>query len=578
MPDSDYVPLMFQAQLANRGKIHYSKESETVYQWVDQWLKCCPDAPTPVYENVPKWKQKPVKTSGKIPKFSPKVETQKYTINWRLVTNSGQDEGFIRPVIGAKGFPFYPGSSMKGAFLRVCPNELKADYCGTEIKENGQTKTKPGILRFHGAYPVDMSWGNQKLLVDIVHYQQPRQVEEDCTTTANPQISLYETTLLFGISSTKNLGRSEWEKIWEIWEKALGIGIGSRVSAGYGRFSKHENDGTIQEIVSRDKLIFSVYLSGQGLTSQLLNNTTPEFRPNMFKAVLRGHTLRILGGITDAKTAKTETQKLWGGIDNGTFVGKLGISFTAEEIDLGQHTYKPKPNKTHSMSTYDLREGRLDILYLGNSDKEKVKLKKFVTQLVQFSVLLGGFGKSWRRVNHRKFWNQYFKDNDKPMIGCHWEFLKESEDLYLTCGKSDIGHISKFLHDIQQNFASLLNLNNDNYTPWRETWHINNVQVWAKISKTSEAVEWFHGNYTTGKRIYKTDLTGRIGNKDNPSKVGRIWHRMYPRYVIKDGKLERLPQYVELLTLFPDDSDSTRQFLEFLEDDKQFIKIFPRGN
>jgi CRISPR-associated protein Cmr6 len=237
MPDSDRIPLMFQAQLPNRGKIHYSKESETVYQWVDQWLKCCPAAPN-VDENVPiALRRNQNQSIVKMPKFSRKVETKKYTINWRLVTNSGQDEGFIRPVIGAKGFPFYPGSSMKGAFLRVCPDELKADYCGTEIKENGQTKTKPGILRFHGAYPVDMSWGDQRRLVDIVHSQQKRQIERDCTTTANPQISLYETTLVFGISSTKKLEPSEWKKIWEIWEKALGIGIGSRVSAGYGRFN-----------------------------------------------------------------------------------------------------------------------------------------------------------------------------------------------------------------------------------------------------------------------------------------------------------------------------------------------------
>jgi CRISPR-associated protein Cmr6 len=369
MPDSDRIPLMFQAQLPNRGKIHYSNQSETVYQWVDQWLKCCPAAP-PVDENIPiALRRNQNQSTVKMPKFSRKVETKKYTINWRLVTNSGQDEGFIRPVIGAKGFPFYPGSSMKGAFLRVCPDELKADYCGIETKENDQTKTKPGILRFHGAYPVDMSWGNQNRLVDIVHSQQKRQIEGDCITTANPQISLYKTALVFGISSTKKLEASEWKKIWDIWEKALGIGIGSRVSAGYGRF---------KETANTDKPIISVYLSGKGLTSQLLNKT-PEFRPNMFKAVLRGHTLRILAGITDEQTAKTETQKLWGGIENGTFVGKLGVNFTVEDTH----------NKTDSMSTYDLEEGKLDIFYLGNSQEEKVNLTKLVTKLIKFTLLLG---------------------------------------------------------------------------------------------------------------------------------------------------------------------------------------------
>lgn len=565
MSDSNYVPLMFQAQLPNRGKIHYSNQSETVYQWVDQWLKCCPDAPTPVNEDTPKWRQKPVNSTVKMPKFSPHVETKKYTINWRLVTNSGQDEGFIRPVIGAKGFPFYPGSSMKGAFLRVCPDKLKALYCGTEIKENGQTKTKPGILRFHGAYPVDMSWGDQRRLVDIVHSQQKRQVEGDCTTTANPQISLYETKLVFGISSTKKLDSSEWKKIWEIWEQALGIGIGSRISAGYGRF---------KETAKTDKPILSVYLSGQGLTSQLLNNT-PEFRPNMFKAVLRGHTLRILGGITDAETAKTETQKLWGGIDNGTFVGKLGVNFTSKILHLGQHRYNPIPGRTHSMSTYDLEEGKLDIFYLGDSEEEKAQYKKLVTQLIQFTLLLGGFGKSWRRIDHDLFYNQYFNNHDKPMIGCHWEFFEASEKLYLTCNNPNIGNISKFLHDIRQNFVDLLGLTNNNYArTWREVWHPNKVEVWARISTNSQAVQWFHGNYANARSIKRTNLTGKI----NPTQVGRIWHRMYPRCTKENGELEISDQYVELLTIFPDDSENTQQFLQFLDQNTRFIKIFPRGN
>jgi len=566
MPDSDRIPLMFQAQLPNRGKIHYSRESETVYQWVEQWLESCPPVPnTVVEENVPLWKRTQNKSTGKMPGFSRKVQTNEYTISWRLVTNSGQDEGFIRPVIGAKGLPFYPGSSMKGAFLRVCPKELQGEYCGEEITENGQTKTKPGILRFHGAYPLDMSWGNKSRLVDIIHSQQKRQVEEDVTTTANPQISLYQATLQFGISSTKHLEPADWKQIWDIWEKALGIGIGSRVSAGYGQFTK--------TIDNTDKVILSVHLSGQGLTSQLLNGN-PEFRPNMFKAALRGHTLRLLAGITDEVTAKRITQELWGGIDNGTFVGKLGINFIAEELNIGKHTYNPSSKRPISMSTYDLEAGKLDIIYIGNSSKEKTKLRKIVTQIIKFSVLLGGFGKSWRRVDHRIFYPQYFRNNDKPMIGCHWEFTQESEELYLTCAKLDTGNISKFLQDIRQNLINLLELPNANYIRnWREAWHPNKVQVWARIGKNSEAIEWFHGAYANNKTIKRTDLTGKI----NPTKVGRIWHRMYPRYVMKDGSLQTTNQYVELLTIFPDDSQNTQDFLQFLNIDKKFIKIFPQG-
>lgn len=48
------------------------------------------------------------------------VQTRTYNLTWRFITNSGQDDGVIRPAIGAKGWPYYPGSSMKGIFRRAC--------------------------------------------------------------------------------------------------------------------------------------------------------------------------------------------------------------------------------------------------------------------------------------------------------------------------------------------------------------------------------------------------------------------------------------------------------------------------
>ena len=76
--------------------------------------------------------------------------------------------------------------------------------------------------------------------------------------------------MVFGISNTKELDDSEGEEIWKIWEKAIGYGIGSRESAGYG-----------QPQINADNTLLSVYLKGQGLASQLINKTG-EFRPNMF--------------------------------------------------------------------------------------------------------------------------------------------------------------------------------------------------------------------------------------------------------------------------------------------------------
>ena len=45
--------------------------------------------------------------------------------------------------------------------------------------------------------------------------------------------------------------------------------------------------------------------------------------------------------------------------------------------------------------------------------------------LIQFAVILGGFGKSWRRADHRLFYPDYADLGYKPLIGCHWEWMGE---------------------------------------------------------------------------------------------------------------------------------------------------------
>ncbi|HBL13350.1 MAG TPA: hypothetical protein DD379_18505, partial [Cyanobacteria bacterium UBA11162] len=558
--DANRVPLMFQAQIPERGKIQYAGNVEPASKWINQWLEGCPPAPEAVDEKVPVWKRKQVGRTVKLPEFGANVQTQQYQIRWRLITNSGQDEDMIRPVIGAKGLPFFPGSSMKGAFRRACLTDAERSRYGggEEETDGGEKKTVPGILRFHGGYPVDMaSWAKRDRLVDVVHGQQPYQVMgSGASHTANVQISLYQPTFKFGISSTESLSKQEWDKIWTIWERALASGLGSRVSAGYGYVDKVNQDGSIIPIENSDRLILSAYLSGQGLTPQLLNRTG-EFRPNMFKAVLRGHTLRLLAGITNETVPKTNetvakalTQRIWGGIDGEATVGKVGILFTVDEDDLklDKHTYIPRNNPV-SMPTYNLEVGRLDLLQVGNISKE---LKKFLRHLLSFSMLLGGFGKSWRRIHHklfdRSFQPSYFKNGDKPMIGCHWEFLPESEKLWILNNASSLSSVTQFLQKTQE--SAIAWLQSEGYEPngyvrdWRETWHLNNVQVWGRIAQDkgdSQAVQWFHGNYFAQQSIKNSELTGWAAKRGFDSQVGRIWHRMYPRYVKnKAGNLIRL--------------------------------------
>lgn len=565
------IPLMFQAQTKepDRGNIQYVGEREDGNQpkyekWVEQWINGCPSTPEAEDESIPKWKKKAVQKLVKLPDFGSNVKTWEYQIRWRLVTNGGQDGDLIRPVIGAKGIPFFPGSSMKGAFRNACPEDKRLRYCGGEVEDvDGNKRTKPGILRFHGGYPVDMAWAEAHRLVDIAHGQQPYQVmrsTKDRGENANVQISLYRPKFKFGISCPEILVTSkEWDEIRQIWEKALGYGIGSRVSAGYGY---------VEEVKpSNDRVLATVPLNGQGVSSQLLLKATkkeryktPEFRPNMFKAALRGHTLRILGGLVNEAAAKSLTQKIWGGIPEkgGTgdaVVGYIGIDFAIEgELRLGEHIYNQITKSGRQievkMPTYKLSNGRLNLLRVG---EVKPELEAFLISLIKFSLLFGGFGKSWRRIYHKLFYPSYFSKNDKPMIGCHWDLTTASQDCLIFPGQ-DLSGITDFIEEIREQAITWIQSELSSYKPdraenWREAWHLNKVEVWGRhTNEKSYAIAWFHGNYQGQKKIYKSTLTGSM------RKIGRIWHRMYP---VEDG-------FIELLTIFPDDSSQTRDFLTFL--------------
>ncbi len=448
---------------------------------------------------------------------------------------------------------------MKGAFLRACTPLTAKRYCGGQISAQDM---QPGILRFHGAYPQDANWGENPL-VDVVHPQENWQVKNNGSHAAFIQISLYQPTLVFGISSTVELEESEWETIWSIWDKAIERGIGSRVSAGYGQPVKHPET----------KLV-SVGLRGQGLASQLCDKAG-EFRPNMFKAALRGHTLRLFSSVTDENTAEELTRELWGGFagQNGAEVGLFGIAFNAIDLEMDSYRYG---NVT--MPTYDLINGTLNILCMSSvSEADRNNLKRLATQLVKFSLLLGGFGKSWRRIDHRLFFPEYTNHNHNPMIGCHWEFTEKSESLY--CQVNQLSDITTFLDSLwEKGIKGWLKLKrktpSNTVSDWREVWQKEKVQVWGRFAEdedNSVAVRWFHGPYQETKSIKGSSLTGKM------SQIGRIWHRMYPRYVRgKDGGIKRKEQeYVELLTIFPDKADEkTQEFLQFLETSNKFTRLW----
>ncbi len=535
------VPLMFQAQASGRCQVAYLQKGEEpdAVRWTDEWVKHAETYPD---------------------RSSADLQTQDSTIAWRLLTNSGLDDSVILPVLGAKGIPYFPGSSMKGLFRRACNPAQSDRYCGKPLPGNDW---QPGILRFHGGYPVDDSWTED--LVDIVHPQQNWQVKGAKEGGAFPLISLYKPTLRFGLSSREDLSEQEWSTIWEIWQNALANGIGSRVSAGYGQIE-----------TSQPQILFKGRLKGQGQAPKLLTGEG-EFRPNMIRAGIRGHALRIFGGLTSEENAERLVEQLFGGIQRreGT-IGLLGLKFVDSKLDIdkfGQGKYAQPCYTVEGDLTWYLAR-RLD------NPAHEAPLKKLVTALNQFAIVFGGFGKSWRRADHRLFFEEYYKNAYKALIGCHWHWMGTPS---LTRNARKVvkpKHIKPFIAEVQKAAQEWMELQNVPATTfaksWREAWHPSKVQVWGRIAEEredSEAIRWFHEPYRKGQlgihregSIYHSDFVGRVG------KIGRIWHRMYPLVKLvpdpknADKQIARLtPRFLELLTLFPDDSQACKDFLDFLE-------------
>lgn len=543
------IPMMFRAQVDGRCQLQRlvkDQEPDTV-KWADEWV----DKIAPV-----------------LPELGGAVRSRVYEITWRLITNSGVDDSIIRPVIGARGWAFYPGSGMKGLFRRACTKEQTARYCGRPLANNDWA---PGILRFEGGYPVDASW--TKNMVDIVHPQQAWQVESQKSSAAFAQISLYKPTLRFGISCTETLSEEEWETVWGIWERSIAKGLGSRVSAGYGHVKTGEGSSSVSAGL---KVLYKTRLKGQGQAPMLLDGKTGEFRPNMFRAGLRGHALRIFGGLTDERTAVRLVEGLFGGISEGEgMVGLVGLRFQESKLELPIF----EKGKRYEKVGYEV-EGELSLLLVRDLELEKEKvLRALLAKLVQFAMVLGGFGKSWRRSDHRLFFEEYYEESN-PLIGCHWQW--DGDDALRRNGQvRSPDKLGDFLDKVVQSARDWMGCQGvkpGRVADWREAWHPGRVQVWGRLAEDkdeSEAIRWFHGDYRrkiagaqAAGSIYKCEsLTGKVG------RVGRLWHRMYPKVrLVKDPENPQRPkpiktrEYVELLTIFPDDSRECDNFLGFLQE------------
>jgi len=503
------VPMMYRAQISGRCSLQYAgRENQDLDAWQNQWIY-------PRQDGQPHYQKSRPALGEKNGTYRIEVE-----FPYRVFSNCGQDS-IARPTLGKNGIPFLPGSSVKGLFRRACTEKQARHYCGDA---SDRDNLKPGHLRFHGAYPIN-NWADR--IVDLVHPQQDRQVGKPNAKQASAfaLISFYKPHFIFEFSSGDPA--TNWEEVERILIQALQLGTGGKTSSGYGSGGNFPGKPRINP-----EAPIYVLLHGQGVSSVLRDGTTPEFRPNLFKATLRGHVTRLLGGVLSTdQSIKGAVEDWFGKNDHPARVKVFWQERNLTLSDVGLEQRNPT-YRTEGLLYLDIvkRKPRL------GEDQQQVETEHqsdiaFLQQVIQFAYVMGGFGKSWRRVWHGDFLPRYHEE--RFAIGCHWQ----SPDLDEI---QTAQQLRQFLETLHQLCCQRMEVNRAQSSNWREAWNPERLAVYTHVGEQSKAIELFHDD------TFKTTpaIGGRTPDADHPTGISSVWHRMLP---LKNN------QFLEIVTVFHGD-------------------------
>ena len=306
------------------------------------------------------------------------------TFNWRL--RVGGTRGFrelllpvFHPVFGV---PYLPSSSLKGAARAWARIHATAD----EVKEIlGMLEGKTAIaakVEFLDAFPLKPC-----LSVDVATPQWQWQRDDiiNYKPEPHPLLSMEQPEILIGLRPTRPEHAKYVPVVKEWLENALKVGIGSRVSSGYGKAL-----GQIAALSHSKSCKFEFWTQG-------LYGSDPrqvEFRPTAVRGILRYWFRSIAMNLYPASRAKD--------LENVVF-GQLS--------QPGRSSLSVRSNPSAKKDPYHYT-GRIIL---------EAKEQKYLDVLEQLLILassLGGFGRGSRRPLHLL---------DKRMRGCDWTVGEQLE-------------------------------------------------------------------------------------------------------------------------------------------------------
>ncbi|MBW4700159.1 MAG: type III-B CRISPR module RAMP protein Cmr1 [Aphanocapsa lilacina HA4352-LM1] len=304
---------------------------------------------------------------------------------WRL--RVGGLRGFrdlLLPVLHPiYGVPYIPASSLKGAaraWARKHHDQQQIE------KLLGSLEGGVALVEIFDAFPA-----RPCLSTDMANPQWSWEGERvKYGPSPHALLTMNQPELVIGLAPTRRGEQSDVALVKQWLQEALSEGLGSRVSAGYGRTG-------LKPALSHSKS-YNFGLWTQGMYGAEPNRTA-EFRPTAIRGVLRYWFRAIALGLYPSQQARDFEEELFGSLG---VEGNTRLAMHGQSSGGGNRPY--------------VFEGELLL------EAKDIGCLQLVEYVLHFAVCLGGVGRGARRPLHFNY---------PRMRGCHWELEGFSAD----CGR-----------------------------------------------------------------------------------------------------------------------------------------------
>ncbi|MGI2906701.1 RAMP superfamily CRISPR-associated protein [Tolypothrix sp. VBCCA 56010] len=431
------------------------------------------------------------------------------------------------------GVPYVPSSSLKGAIIAAAI-QLKLDTKEEINRILGTLDSGIACVQILDAFPTAPC-----LSVDMAN---PQWHWQENQVKYNPEphalLSMSEPELLIGLIPTsrianRNDAQNDVNKVRSWLEKALNIGIGSRVSGGYGRTNFSNN------LPHSSSHNFQLWTQGMyGADTQ-----QAEFRPVALRGMLRYWFRSFALGIYPPSECKELEATLFGTIEPKSKSGTLRIAVELEKDEKSNLAYFYKGK----------------ILLEAKSAEHLTLIEK----ILQLSSHLAGIGRGSRRPLH---WNH------PRMRGCHlqlsdfvlpgdktdWkDFIKQVSDAFLVVQPPQGTPV--LINPDNPRSQDILNTNAQIYLITnRDLKHPQDVRDWEKEGNTpavrGKGLELLYSNPK-----FKGVSRDNLGNPQVGGKLG------IPSFVLIKSNFPNSKQHYQTVTIFGSDNPQRRNFINALQ-------------